>query len=71
MYDFFEYMIGVLLIIASYVGYKVIFRTKLRDLKDIDLVTGRRRLTDEEIEMLRKYYARPAWRRFWSYFQIW
>lgn len=71
MYNFFEYMVGVLLIAAAYVGYKLIFKTKLRPLAEIDLQTGRRHLSEEEIDALREYYARPAWRRGISYLQIW
>lgn len=71
VYDFFEYMIGVLLIVGSYIGYKLVFRTKIRNLKDIDLQTGRRVLSEKEINLLRDYYAKPAWRRGLSYFQVW
>ena len=71
VYNFFEYMIGVLLIGSSYIGYKLIFRTKLRDPKLVDLKTGRRHLSEEEIDFLRKYYSQPLWRRFCTYFEIW
>lgn len=71
VYDFFEYMIGVLLIVGSYIGYKLVFRTKIRNLEDIDLRSGRRVLSEKEINLLRDYYAKPAWRRGLSYFQVW
>ncbi|KAF2703699.1 amino acid permease [Pleomassaria siparia CBS 279.74] len=56
-YYFFQYMIGLILIIFSGIGYKIIFRTKLRDLATVDLRTGRRTLSDEEIYALDAYYA--------------
>ncbi|KAL1305501.1 hypothetical protein AAFC00_002374 [Neodothiora populina] len=71
VYAFFEYMIGVLLILASYIGYKLVCRTKLRDLKTVDLQTGRRVISEGELTLLRTYYATPPWRRALSYFQIW
>lgn len=64
-------MIGILLILGSGVGYKIIFRTKLRDLRTVDLQTGRRPLTVEEIQELDDYAKLPKWRKFYSFIQLW
>lgn len=70
-YSFFQYMIGLLLIIFAGLGYKIIFRTKMRDPATVDLKTGRRPLGVEEITMLDEYYAQPTWRRVWAYVKLW
>lgn len=64
-------MIGLLLILVSGIGYKLIFRTKLRDPMTVDLQTGRRPLTGEEIDSLNAYRESPAWRRFVTFIQLW
>ncbi|KAL3462386.1 amino acid permease/ SLC12A domain-containing protein [Aspergillus heterothallicus] len=70
-YYFFQYMIGLLLIIASALGYKLVFRTKVRDPRTVDLQTGRRTLSTEEIKELDDYAAMPRWRKFGSFVQLW
>ncbi|KAL2845268.1 amino acid permease/ SLC12A domain-containing protein [Aspergillus pseudoustus] len=70
-YYFFQYMIGLLLIVASGVGYKLVFRTKFRDPRTVDLQTGRRTLSTEEITELDGYAAMPQWRKFVSFIQLW
>ena len=70
-YSFFQYMIGLLLIICTGLGYKIIFRTRLRDPATVDLKTGRRPLGVEKIRMLDEYYALPPWRRLWAYVKLW
>ncbi|KAF9893776.1 hypothetical protein FE257_009946 [Aspergillus nanangensis] len=69
--NFFQYMLGFLLIVGFTLGYKMIFRTSWRDLKKADHVTGRHRLSAEEINELDLYYSKPRWRRFLSYIQLW
>lgn len=64
-------MIGLLLIIFSAIGYKLIFRTKLRDPAKVDLRTGRRTLGEEEIFALEAYYAKSKLQRFYSFVQLW
>jgi amino acid transporter len=49
-------MIGLLLIVFSGIGYKVIFRTKLRE---------------EEIFALDAYYAKTRLQRFYSFVRLW
>ncbi|KAI9741325.1 MAG: hypothetical protein M1834_003042 [Cirrosporium novae-zelandiae] len=72
VYSFFEYFIGVLLVLVGFVGFKFVYpRTKLRDPRTADLKTGRRTLSVEEIEMLDKYYRMPVWRRVGTYVKIW
>ena len=70
-YYFFQYIIGLLIIVGFTGVYKVVMRTPWRDPKSADLVTGRRVLTDQEIEALDAYYRLPKWRRFLGYVQLW
>lgn len=71
VYYFFEYMIGVVIVLSFTIGYKIIFKTKIRDPDTADLKTGRRTLGKEEIDMLNEYYSRSTLRRFWTYIQLW
>lgn len=71
MYYFFQYMIGVVTVVSFTIGYKILYRTKIRDPKTADLQTGRRTLEGEELEMLNEYYKRSALRRFYTYIQLW
>lgn len=69
--SFFQYVLGLIMILTSYLGYKIIFRTKIRDPKTVDLMSDRRPLTDDDIAELDAYYKQPMYRRFGSYFTIW
>ncbi|KAF9893669.1 hypothetical protein FE257_009837 [Aspergillus nanangensis] len=71
VYNFFSYIIGILVIGTCTAAYKIIFRTKWRDPATADLVTGRRELTAEEIQELDQYYGRPFWRRLGTYVRLW
>uniref|UniRef100_A0A093V6F9 Putative amino-acid permease n=1 Tax=Talaromyces marneffei PM1 TaxID=1077442 RepID=A0A093V6F9_TALMA len=51
-YYFFQYMFGLVLIFSTSIGYKLIFRTKIRDLRSVDLQTGRRPLSTRETQEL-------------------
>ncbi|KAL2834228.1 amino acid permease/ SLC12A domain-containing protein [Aspergillus cavernicola] len=66
-YDFFSTYLGVPLVLVSVIGYKVVFRTKVRRASEIDLVTGFQGLSVENELFLDRYYALPLWRRVWSY----
>ncbi|KAH8705938.1 amino acid permease-domain-containing protein [Talaromyces proteolyticus] len=70
-YYFFQYMIGLILIVASTIAYKIIFQTKLRDPRKVDLQTGRRPLSVGEIRELDEYERLPRWRKFVSFVQLW
>ncbi|OKL58133.1 hypothetical protein UA08_06583 [Talaromyces atroroseus] len=70
-YYFFQYMFGMILIIGSALAYKLIFRTKIRDVQTVDLITGRRPLSVEEIRELDEYEKSPRWRKFYSFVQLW
>ncbi|KAJ4547332.1 hypothetical protein HRR78_005432 [Exophiala dermatitidis] len=70
-YAFFQNNLGVLLIVASTLGYKVIRRTRWVDPKEADLIQGRRTLSTEEIVQLDNYYRMSTWRRFCTYAQLW
>lgn len=68
---FFQYMFGTILILASGIGYKLIYRTKFRDPATVDLQTGRRVLSVEEIVELDAYEQTSRWRKFYSFVQLW
>ncbi|KAJ9660897.1 hypothetical protein H2198_002242 [Neophaeococcomyces mojaviensis] len=69
--NFFEYMVGIIIIVVFTVAFKLIMRTEWRDPKTADLKTGRRTLSGEEIQQLHDYYKQSAWRRFGTYVQLW
>ncbi|CAG8180173.1 unnamed protein product [Penicillium salamii] len=69
--NFFQYILGILIIFSFTLAYKLIYRTPWRDPKTADCTTGRRPLSTEEIAMLDSYYRQPAWRRFLTYVQLW
>ncbi|EFW99008.1 general amino acid permease [Grosmannia clavigera kw1407] len=64
---FFENMLCMPLFITAYVGYKIYFRTSVQDPKTADLHSGRRLMTEEELQMLDNYYAQPMYKRLLSY----
>lgn len=70
-YSFFQSLIGLIIIVFSGIGYKIIFRTKLRDPSTADLHTGRRPLSTEEIIALDEYRGLPLRRRVLSFVQLW
>ncbi|CAI7664434.1 unnamed protein product [Penicillium crustosum] len=70
-YYFFQYMFGLILIVFSTIAYKLIYRTKLRDPRTVDLQTGRRTLDTEEILELDNYEQMPLWRKFVTFVQLW
>lgn len=69
--NFFQYVLGLLLIGSFTIAYKIIYRTPWRDPRTADCTTGRRTLSADEIAVLDNYYRQPAWRRFLTYVQIW
>lgn len=71
VYGFFQYNLGLLMIVGCTLLYKVIMRTKLVDPRTADLVHGRRTLSVEEIKELDAYYGMSRWRRFLTYVQLW
>lgn len=64
---FFENMLCMPLFITAYVGYKIYFRTSVQDPQTADLHSGRRLLTEDELQMLDHYYAQPMYKRLLSY----
>lgn len=64
-------MFGIILIFGSAITYKLIFRTKLRDPRTVDLQTGRRPLGVQEIQELDEYERMPRWRKFASFVKLW
>ncbi|KAF5024686.1 hypothetical protein F66182_3256 [Fusarium sp. NRRL 66182] len=69
--NFFQYMIGVIVIFSFTLGYKLIYGTPWRDPATADCLTGRRHLSVEEINQLDAYYSMSKWRRFGTYVQLW
>lgn len=69
--NFFQYNIGVVIVIVFTIAHKLIYRSKFRQAATADLNTGRRTLRSEEISMLQKYYDRPARVRAMAYFKFW
>ncbi|KAL5003721.1 amino acid permease-domain-containing protein [Aspergillus recurvatus] len=67
---FYLNILGVLVILVPTALYKVILRTKWRDPKTADLVTGRRQLLTEDILLLDEHYSRPLWRRVGTYVRV-
>lgn len=64
-------MFGLVLIVLSTIAYKIIYRTKLRDLRTVDLKTGRRTLGTDEILELDEYERMPQWRKLIGFIQLW
>ncbi|UZP38450.1 hypothetical protein NXS19_006266 [Fusarium pseudograminearum] len=69
-YNFFQNIIGMLLIVVFTLGYKVFMRTKWQSAKTADLQTGRNELRPDEIEFLDQYYSRPWWKRLGTYLSL-
>ncbi|KAK7433780.1 hypothetical protein Landi51_13802 [Colletotrichum acutatum] len=69
--NFFQYTIGLNLILGATLGYKIIYRTPSRDPNTADCITGRRDWSTNEIQQLDQYYKQPKIRRFFSYVQLW
>ncbi|TVY43887.1 putative amino-acid permease [Lachnellula subtilissima] len=65
--DFFEIMLCFPLFVFAYIAYKLFYRTKFQNPRTADLVTGRRRLTKENIEFLDTYGASPWYSKVLSY----
>ncbi|KAL4952321.1 amino acid permease/ SLC12A domain-containing protein [Aspergillus filifer] len=70
-YNFFTYILGILVIVVPTALYKIILRTPWRNPATADLVTGRRLVSAEEILLLDKHYSQPVWRRVGTYMKLW
>lgn len=70
-YGFFQYMFGLILIVGSGIIYKIVFRTKIRPLESVDLVSGRGVISQEEIQELDDFKSSPWWKKVYSYVQLW
>ena len=64
-------MLGFMLIFGLTLLYKICMRTQWRAASTADLVTGRRRLSEEELVDLENYYRLSQWQRFKTYVQLW
>ncbi|RDW63769.1 AAT family amino acid transporter-2 [Coleophoma cylindrospora] len=65
--NFFETFICVPLFVVLYIGYKIIYKTKIVDLRTVDIQRGRRPLSAEDIAFLDAYYAKPWYKRALTY----
>ena len=65
--EFFETMLCLPLFIFCYAFWKLWHRTKLQDPKTADLKSGRRFLSETELQILDDYYSQSLWKRFLSY----
>ncbi|KAI8667451.1 AA-permease domain-containing protein [Fusarium sp. Ph1] len=70
-YNFFQYLIGLIIIVVFTIVFKLVKRSPWRDPQSVDLITGRRRLTVEDMAQLDHYYRLSRWRRFLTYVQLW
>lgn len=70
-YNFFQYIIGILIIFVFTIAYKLLMRTPWRDPATADLKTGRNKISPEDLAQLDSYYAMSKWRRFGTYIQLW
>ncbi|KAH7007261.1 amino acid permease/ SLC12A domain-containing protein [Ilyonectria destructans] len=68
--NFFQYTIGLLVIVGFTAVYKLLRRTKWQDPATADLTTGRHVLSVDEIQFLDAYYRRPLWRRIGTYVSL-
>jgi amino acid transporter len=64
---FFETFLCVPLFLVLYFGYKIVYKTKIVDLKEADLQTGRRPLSESDIAFLDAYYSQPWHKRALTY----
>lgn len=71
---FFSEFIGVPIFLVMWAGYKAVYwwggEARWRDLREVDLWTGRREMGREEWERLTRYEAWPFWKRMLSYFRF-
>ncbi|KAL6364822.1 hypothetical protein LRP88_00795 [Fusarium phalaenopsidis] len=59
-YNFFQYLIGLIIIVVFTIVFKLVKRSPWRDPQSVDLITGRRRLTVEDMAQLDHYYSLSA-----------
>ncbi|KAG7881977.1 hypothetical protein KL937_000548 [Ogataea polymorpha] len=69
-YDFFATYLGVPLVIVTYLGYKLVFKTRFARSATIDLLEGYRPLTDVEVKIMETYTSMPWYRRMWTYINV-
>ncbi|EXJ91451.1 hypothetical protein A1O1_04563 [Capronia coronata CBS 617.96] len=69
--NFFQYTIGLIVIVVFTLAYKILMRTKWQDPATADLVRGRHVISVDEFRILDDYYSRPLWRRIGTYVSLW
>ncbi|KAF9891224.1 hypothetical protein FE257_004788 [Aspergillus nanangensis] len=70
-YNFFIYMVGLIIIVGAGVVHKLVSRTKWQDPAAADCQSGRHELKAEELRLLDEYYKKSRARRVASYFRVW
>ena len=68
--SFFEIFLGVPIWVAAFLFWKILKRSKFAKLEEVDLDTGRRPLSADDIAFLDKYYSQPMWNRALSYVRL-
>ncbi|WFD36844.1 hypothetical protein MCUN1_003734 [Malassezia cuniculi] len=65
-YEFFLGMISLPIVIFLYFTFKIVWRTKIVSLEDMDIDSGRRLAPSQEMldQERAEFMAQPAWRRF-------
>ncbi|KIX99632.1 uncharacterized protein Z520_04266 [Fonsecaea multimorphosa CBS 102226] len=67
--NFFEVYLAAPIVIAMYFGYKLVMRTKIRRIREIDITSGRREIHNlrEILEEERRIQATwPWWKKIWK-----
>jgi amino acid transporter len=65
--NFFQTFLCVPMFIVVFLVYKIAYKTKWVNPAEADIHSGRRPLTEQEIEFLDKYYAQPWHKRALTY----
>ncbi|OQV01873.1 hypothetical protein CLAIMM_07163 [Cladophialophora immunda] len=67
--NFFEVYLAAPIVLAMYIGYKLVKRTKIRKISEIDITSGRREIHNlrEILEEERRIQATwPWWKKIWK-----
>ncbi|KAK7516395.1 amino acid permease-domain-containing protein [Phyllosticta citriasiana] len=68
--SFFELFLAAPIFVVAFVGYRLVFRSKIVDLNEADLVSGCRPVSEAGSVALDAYNALPLWRRVVSYLRM-
>ncbi|KAK7519388.1 AAT family amino acid transporter [Phyllosticta citriasiana] len=68
--SFFELFLAAPIFVVAFVGYRLVFRSKIVDLNEADWVSGCRPVSEAGSVALDAYNALPLWRRVVSYLRM-